>query len=204
MKKFEQQLIQGIQSGDKSAFDMLFRSYYSTLVFIASDILRDKPSAEEAVQDVFVKLWKTGSTLSIDTSLSSYLTTMVRNRCIDYLRANERRIKTVSIENPDIQIKLHEMGMEASFEEELFPNSLEIAIQQALEKLPPQCRQIFELNRFDGYSPKEIAEQLNISVSTVKTQVARAVQKLKKVVGETGETGETGEIGEIGETGETG
>ena len=181
MQKFEQQLIQGILSKDKSAFDMLFRSYYSALVFIASDILRDRPSAEEAVQDVFVKLWKTGSTLSINTSLSSYLTTMVRNRCIDYLRANERRIKTVSIENPDIQIKLHELGMETSFEEELFPDSLEIAIKQALEKLPPQCRQIFELNRFDGLSTKEISEKLNISVSTVKTQIARALKKLQAV-----------------------
>jgi RNA polymerase sigma-70 factor (ECF subfamily) len=83
MRKIEQQLIQGLLSKDRSAFDLLFRSYYSALVFIAIDILRNRQLAEEAVQDVFVKLWKTGSNISINTSLVSYLTAMVRNRCID-------------------------------------------------------------------------------------------------------------------------
>ena len=182
MKKIEQQLIQGILSKDKSAFDMLFRSYYSPLMLIASDILRNRQLAEEAVQDVFVKLWKMGPGLSIDSSLSAYLTKMVRNRCIDYLRANERRIKTVSIENREVQLKLHEYGMNDSFEEELYSDSLEIALKQAIDQLPSQCRQIFVLNRFDGLSTKEISEKLNISVSTVKTQITRALQKMKEAV----------------------
>ena len=181
MSKVEKQLLQGLLSGDKNTFDLLVRTYYSTLLFVANDILSDMQSAEEVVQDVFVKLWKIGSTLSIDTSLSSYLTTMVRNLCIDYLRAKERRIKTVSIDDPDVQLKLHELGMEASFDEELFPDSLEIAMQKAIDQLSPQCRQIFILNRFEGYSPKEIAEKLQISVSTVKTQISRALNKLKEV-----------------------
>jgi RNA polymerase sigma-70 factor (ECF subfamily) len=180
MRKVEQQLIQGILSKDKGAFDMLFRSYYSTLVFVASDMLNNRQLAEEAVQDVFVKLWRSGANLSIDVSLGSYLTRMVRNRSIDYLRANERQIKTVSIENREIQIKLHDLGMDASVEEDLFSENLENAIEQAIEQLPAQCRQIFVLNRFDGFSHKEIAGQLNISVSTVKTQITRALQKLKE------------------------
>ena len=184
MKKVEQQLIRGLLSGDKSAFDMVFRTYYDTLLFVASSILSDWQLAEEVVQDVFVKLWKTASNLTINISLSSYLTAMVRNHCIDYLRANERRIKTVSIENPEVQLKLHELGMEASFDEELFSDELEIALTQAIEQLPTQCRQIFELNRFDGYSPKEISEKLQVSISTVKTQIARALKKLKEVVAE--------------------
>jgi len=182
MRQVEQQIIQGIISGDKGAFDMLFRAYYSAMVYIASGILRDRQLAEEAVQDVFVKLWKNASKLSIDTSPGSYMTAMVRNRCIDYLRMDEHRIKTLSIDDPDVQLKLHELGMETSFEEELFSNSLEIALKQAIEQLPPQCRQIFVLSRFDGLSTKEIAEKLNISVSTVKTQIARALKKMREAV----------------------
>ena len=182
MQKVEQQLINGLLSKDEGAFEILFRSYYGALLFIATDILRDRQLAEEAVQDVFIKLWKTGSTLSINSSLNSYLTTMVRNRCIDYLRAGERRIKTVSIENPDVQLKLHELGIEDTFEEELFPDSSEIALKRALEELPPQCRQIFVLSRFDELSNKEISEKLQISVSTVKTQIARALKKLKEAI----------------------
>jgi len=180
MRKLEQQLIQGILSKDEHAFDILFRSYYSTLVFVASDVLHNRQLAEEVVQDVFVKLWESGSNLSINVSLGSYLTGMVRNRSIDYIRANQRRIKTVSIENCDIQLKLHELGMDASIEEDLFSDALENALNQAIDELPAQCRQIFMLNRFDGLSNKEIAEQLHISVSTVKTQITRALQKLKE------------------------
>jgi len=176
--KDTQQLIQGILSKDKSAFDTLFKSYYGKLVFIANSILYDKQLSEEAVQDVFVKLWKTAPNLTFETSLGAYLTKMTHNRCIDYLRANERRIKTVSIEDREIQAKLHELG-NLSFEDELFSDSLEIALKQTMERLPPQCKQIFILNRFDGYSPKEISEQLQISVSTVKTQITRALQKLR-------------------------
>ena len=182
MRKIEQQLIQGLLSKDKGAFDMLFRSYYEPLLFVATGILRDRQLAEEAVQDVFVKLWKTEANISINISLESYLTTMVRNRCIDYLRANQRRIKTVSMENQEVKAKLHELATEATFEEEMFSDSLEIAVKKALEKLPPQCRQIFELSRFDGMTNKEISEKLKISVSTVKTQITRALQKMREAI----------------------
>ena len=178
MRKVEQQLIQRILSKDRSAFDTLFQSYYSTLVFIATDILCNRQIAEEVVQDVFIKLWKRGSNLSIDISLSSYLTTMVRNRSIDYLRANEHKIKTISIESHEARLQLHCLGV--SFEEELFSDAKDIAMKRAIEQLPPQCRKIFTLNRFDGLSHKEISEKLNISVSTVKTQITRALQKLKE------------------------
>ncbi len=182
MQKLEQQLINDILSGDKNAFELLFKTYYSSLVLIAKDILWDSRLAEETVQDVFVKLWKNANDLSINTSLSSYLVSMVRNRSIDYLRAKARQIKTVSIENWEIQAKLHDLGIGATFDEELFPAPLEIALKQALEQLPPQCKQIFVLNRFDGYTPKEISKMLDISTSTVKTQITRALLKLKETI----------------------
>ena len=176
--KDKQQRIQGILSEDKNAFDTLFKSYYGKLVLIANSILHDKQLSEEAVQDVFVKLWEMAPNLTIEKSVGTYLAKMVHNRSIDYLRANERRIQTVSIEDREIQAKLHELG-HISFEDELFSDHLEVALKQALEQLPPQCRQIFILNRFDGYSPREISEILQVSVSTVKTQITRALQKLK-------------------------
>ena len=181
IRKVEQQLIEGILSKDKSAFDMLFRSYYSALVRIACDIVNDKQVAEEVVQDTFVKLWESGSDLTINSLLSAYLVKMVRNRSIDYLRAAARELKTISIDHPEVQAQLHEMGMEATFEDELFATPLEMALQQGIEQLPPQCKRIFKLNRFDGYSHKEIADELQISVSAVKTQIARALQKMTAI-----------------------
>ena len=179
MQNIEQQLIERLASGDETVFNMLFKAYYGTMVYLANDIVHDTGLAEEVVQDVFVKLWESRAGISINSSLSAYLVKMVRNRSIDCLRANARQIKTVSIDSPEVQVKLHEIGMDTTFEEELFSTSLEIAFQHALKQLPPQCRRIFLLNRFDGHSPAEIADMLQISVSTVKTQITRALQKLK-------------------------
>ena len=182
MRMIEQQMIQGLLSKDKSAFDKLYRLYYNALTCIANDVLSDNQLAEEAVQDVFIKLWQTGANLSIETSLSAYLIRMVRNRCIDYLRENERRIKTVSIENQEIQLQLHQYGMDHTVDEELFADDLEIIIKRTIMQLPTQCRQIFTFSRFEGLTPKEIADKMQISVSTVKTQITRALVKLKEAV----------------------
>ena len=180
MQKVEQQLIQGLLSKDKGSFDMLFRSYYGVLVRIACDMLGDKQSAEDVVQETFIKLWDSGPDLTINSSLSAYLLKMVRNRCIDFLRAKTRE-KTISIDHPEVQAQLHEIGIEKAFDEELFSTPLEIVLQQAIDQLPPQCKLIFTLNRFDGCSHKEIAEKLQISVSTVKTQILRALKKITTV-----------------------
>ena len=182
MQKLEQQLIKGLIAKDKSAFDMLFRAYYGSLVIIANDILHNSGLAEEVVQDVFVKIWKLGSGLSVNSSISAYLIRMVRNRSIDYLRSESRQVRTVSIDGLDVQEKLHQLGMNTTIDDEVFTNYMEIAINQALEQLPPQCKQIFILNRFDGYSPKEISQMLEVSISTVKTQISRALHKIKEII----------------------
>ena len=169
-------------SKDRGAFDTLFRAYYSSLVIIANDILNDNRLAEEVVQDVFVKIWKIGSELSIITSLNSYLIRMVRNRSIDYLRIKTRQPKTVSIDSLDVQEKLHELGISTTMDDELFSDSMEVILKRTIEQLPSQCNRIFILNRFDGYTPKEISQKLGISVSTVKTQISRALLRLKDAI----------------------
>ena len=181
MRKIEQQLIQGLLSKDRGSFDLLFRSYYVNLVRIASDILGDKQLAEDVVQETFIKLWESGSDLTINSSLSAYLIKMVRNRCIDFLRAKMRDLNTISLEHPDVQAHLHEMGLATDLDVELFATPLEIALHKGIEQLPPQCKKIFTLNRFDGISHKEIADKLQISENTVKTQIARALKKMTAI-----------------------
>jgi RNA polymerase sigma-70 factor (ECF subfamily) len=182
MRQIEQHLIQGIISKDKTAFDLLFRIYYSTFVYVSYDMLHDMKLAEDVVQDVFVKLWITGPNLSINTSLGAYLTGAVKNRCIDCLRAKNRRVETIPIENIEVQQKLHNLGTELSFDDNLFSSPVEIALNRALDQLSPRCRQIFVLNRFEGFSPGEIAEKMHISVNTVKVYITRALHKVKEAV----------------------
>lgn len=180
MKELEQQLIWKIQSGDRLAFELLFKTYYKSLVYIADSILQDWVSAEEVVQDVFVKLWKSRNNILIDRSLYSYLVIMTRNRSIDYIRDKERKIKTLSLDDEDIRIKLLNLESALSIEEEYSVQTMENErLKQALEQLPLQCRQIFLLSRIEEYSYSEIAKKMQISISTVKTQMSRALQKLR-------------------------
>lgn len=183
MHELEQQLISKVQSGDRSAFEMLFKTYYKPLVYIAESILHDGALAEEVVQDVFVKIWKAGNTLSIEKSLYSYLTGMARNRSVDYIRNRERSIKTVSMDDEEIRIKLLYLESDSIAEGDIPLQSPELdRVKQAIEQLPTQCKQIFLLSRIEDYSYSEIAEKMQISVSTVKTQMGRAMQKLKNLL----------------------
>jgi RNA polymerase sigma-70 factor (ECF subfamily) len=184
MRELEQKLLKELVSGDRHAFDVLFRTYYSQLFFIARDILLDSNVAEEIVQDVFVKIWESSATLSVSHSLKAYLAGMTRNRCIDYLRNQKttKHITTISLDDINVRSQLLNLESDTFIREELFTDPVENALRKAIDELAPQCRQIFTLNRFEGYSCQQIAEMLNLSVSTVKTQVARALQKLKEEV----------------------
>ncbi|MDR1719883.1 MAG: RNA polymerase sigma-70 factor [Dysgonamonadaceae bacterium] len=167
---------------DKNYFEELFRTYYSQLFFIAKGILLDEGVAEEIVQDVFIKIWESGGLPKIDGSLKAYLAVMTRNHCIDYLRRQNsaKHLQTVSLDNRNVRAALLDVESDDFIREELFADPVVSALRRAINELPAQCQQIFRLSRFEGYSHAQIAEMLNISVSTVKTQLSRALQKLRK------------------------
>lgn len=169
----EAEIIKRIRSNDVDAFSAIFRCYYEPLSFFAGRYLHDLQAAEGIVQDVFVRLWESRESLSIHTSLKSYLYASVRNACLNFIKREnftvsidrgEERIDT-SVSQPDVQAE---------------SNELSEAIEQAIGKLAPKCRQIFTMAKYDGLSYEEIAEVLDISINTVKTQLKRALKSLGK------------------------
>jgi RNA polymerase sigma-70 factor (ECF subfamily) len=105
--------------------------------------------------------------------VKSYLYTAVRNHSLNYLKQNKRALST--------SFDSHERDQFAvSPEETLTEKEMHDAIQEAIHKLPPQCRQIYLMKRYDYLKYTEIAEILNISINTVKTQMKRALKSLSK------------------------
>jgi len=171
----ELELLRRIRDGDVDAFSSLFRRYYEPLCFFAVRYLHDAQSAEGIVQDFFVRLWESRAALSIQSSLKSYLYASVRNACLNQIRHedfstsfdDEAERPDTGAMKPDIQVESAELAD---------------ALERAMNALAPRCRQIFTMAKFDGLSYQEIAEILNISINTVKTQLQRALKTLSKTL----------------------
>ncbi len=131
-------------------------------------------TAKEIVHTVFLNLWEKKSTLDPGSSVKSYLFTSVRNRCLNYLRDQRKFKKDVLF---DITV---EMATAESSSVHLETAELQQQIDEALDHLPEKCRQVFELNRFEGLKYKDIAETLGISVKTVEAQMSKALKILRE------------------------
>jgi RNA polymerase sigma-70 factor (ECF subfamily) len=165
-----------IQSGDVVAFSSLFKNHYSPLYQFAGRYVKDAQTAENIVQNVFVDLWTKKEKLEIKISLKSYLYQMVRNQALNFLN-NEKRL--ISIENGQSLPENLAISPEEKFEAE----ELSVMVHRAIDTLPSQCRQVYLMKRYDQLKYTEIAEMLNISVNTVKTQMKRALKSLQERLG---------------------
>lgn len=161
-----------LRSGDEAAFEAVFRLWYEPLCGYASRLTDgDLDEAEDLVQQVFVKLWERREQLDIVWSLKSYLYKTVHNAALNRLRAAKTRSKYLdyNAEHLEQQHTPHEFAA----------GELAERLQKALGKLPPQCRHIFELSRFEELKYREIADQLGISIKTVETQMGKALRLLR-------------------------
>lgn len=165
--------VKGIRSSDPAAFASLFRKYYEPLFYFALRFVKDSQTAENIVQDVFVKLWEKREERHIKSSVKSYLYTAVKNHSLNYIK---REKSMVSVE----EVSVNQTDEIQSPEESLIENEIMEAVQGAIEKLPQQCRCVYQMKRYDGMTYSEIAEILNVSINTVKTQMKRALKSLHK------------------------
>ena len=164
-----------IRSSDTDAFSFLFKKYYESLYRFAGRFVRDPQTAENIVQDVFVKIWSNREQLIIQSNVKSYLYRAVTNHALNLLK-RERRMTGTEDESDyrDNSVKTPE--------EELIDREMFAAVHRAIDKLPAQCRRIYLMHRYDDLKYSEIAEILGISINTVKTQMRRAFISLKKFV----------------------
>jgi len=168
----------------RTEFENIYVAHYSRMKRFAQEYVIREEDAENIVQDVFLDLWEQNLLLLSHTNLFAYLFTAVKNRCIDFLRHKTIVQKTTDKLQDDymkaLQIKFQSLE---AFDEQLFSEpDIETVIQNAIESLPQKCREIFILNKIEGKKQKIIAQELNISINTVESQMAIAYKKLKEVL----------------------
>lgn len=163
-------------SGETSAFELLFRTYYPQLVRYATTITDDRESAEEIVQDLFYRLWRDREKLMIGTSVTGYLYRSVYNRAIkfiDHQKIKRRYITTMTEREDESPVTPYQETVSAELSE---------IIARTIENMPDRCAEIFCLNRFEGLKYREIADRLSISIKTVEANMGKALREFRKVI----------------------
>ncbi len=181
MHQLEKHILENIRKSDVKAFESLFRSYFAQLSNYAGEILKDAHMGEEIAEEVFVKFWEQREHLKIDVSIRAYLFKSTYNQCINYLKHQKVKEKYQLFFMHHICPRNFEAGFSMDYPlSAVLTKEIEHLAEKAIERLPKQCREIFILSRYEEMKNDQIAEKLGISVSTVKTQISRALVKIKK------------------------
>jgi RNA polymerase sigma-70 factor (ECF subfamily) len=183
MNVLEKTLVDSLKKGNHKSFELVFKTYYSRLCTYAFDYTKQLETAEDIVKDFFLDFWQNREKITIKTSMSGYLFRSVHNACINYLEREKRKNKTLLVEDITVvELKIRQPLSPDYPVGNILAKELEEQINLQIEKLPPQCREIFILSRFEGLSHKKISEKLNISENTVKVQIFRALKKIKEAL----------------------
>ena len=173
MESKEKYIIEGLRSGRESAYRQLFDQYYQKLVVFAYKYLEDLESARDIVQEFYLYLYESRHSISIQISLKSYLYTAVKNRCLNQVKHEQVKEKHRNMRRSEENVSGPDL------EEIMDAVELEARVYEIVSKLPDKCRQIYIMSRVDGKRNREIADELNLSVRTVETQISKALKSLK-------------------------
>ena len=169
----EEEAYIALVSGNERGLDFFFNRYYSPLLFYSTSITNNHSVAQEIASDAFVKLWRAKGTIEEWRKIKFLLYRIVYNASIDYIR-EQKTLRRNSKDLLQITERSEKAVLDKLIEVETY-NYLYLLLQN----LPPRSRQIFQMFYFQKKAIKEIAQELGISVNTVKTQKLRAIQMLK-------------------------
>ncbi len=178
----DERLIARVVEGDRSAFEMLYDRYTSTVFGLALKMLGDREVAEDAVQEIFWRVWRRLGSFDRSRAFAPWLFGIAHNYCIDELR--RRKVRPQSVYEDDENPILSEIADEADVGESALLAEQGRLVRSALEQLPEEQRQTLLLAYFGGLTQQEIAAKLGNPLGTVKTRMRLGLQKLRAVLQE--------------------
>jgi RNA polymerase sigma-70 factor (ECF subfamily) len=170
-------LMEQVKRGSKKAFDELVLLYRKSAVGFAYRLTKDSYLSEDIVQESFAAIYINRSTYKPKSSFKAFLFAVVRNRCIDYFRKNNKIVST-DYDEMDIPSEEFSAYQIIEFEQKL------IYAKKLLNKLNAEYRTAFYLCEYEGFSYKEISEVMSKSLPQVKVIIHRARNKIKKYIKE--------------------
>jgi RNA polymerase sigma-70 factor (family 1) len=169
----DEMLMELVQSGDRNAYNILFRRYYKDLYAFAYRYFRSKPHAEDAVQDIFVMLWEKRNRFDEKKSLRGFLYTSLKNHILNTIRKKNRELldafeeETAAINDSD---EIQETSPDSDLIRQIF---------KGIHSLSDRKQEIFCRKVLDGCNNEQVASQLSISTNTVKVHYNRSLKILR-------------------------
>ena len=169
----ERELVLRLIDGDEDAFCQLYAAYKNRLLYYAMKFVKSRDFAEDIFQDAFTVIWQSRRFINPDTSFSSFLYTIVRNRVLNQIRDMEHEDKLKET------ILAQAVDYTDDTKNNILLNDLKEIISKALEQLTPRQREVFEMSREAQLSHKEIAEALGVSVNTVQEHISSSLKIIR-------------------------
>lgn len=172
-KAINKLLVIELMEGNEKAFNELFNMFYNDVYAYSLSMLKNEVLAEEIVQDVFLNIWLHRDRLNYDLSFKSYVFTITRNLTFNLISkvANSNKLKE--------EVFYSSQKSYSPIEDSIAEADYDVIKNMAIEQLPPKRRLIFEMSRNKEMSYEEISKELNISVSTVKGQMSKALAEIR-------------------------
>ena len=175
--KSDKEYIECLKNDDFSALDALFRKYSGSLYAFALSLTRNPFAAEEVTQLVFLKVWEKRSKINEFLSFKSFLFSVAYNETISWLRKENSEKRRIGNYTQYIDSITNETEQLVEF------RSLELIAENLIAEMPEKRKEIFRMSREQGFSNKEIADKLNISIKTVENQITSALKFLREHLG---------------------
>lgn len=169
-------VLKELRNQNKSVYKNVFNHFYKGLVLYANNFLYDQQASEDVVQEVFISLWENAKNIEIKSSLKAYLYAMVRNKCLNYLKSVKITDDLNVIDLNSILVLDEDLDLISEEEKTILYNH----ILKIIDTFPESMQQVFKLKFIENYKYEEIADELGISVNTVKTQLKRAKMKISE------------------------
>lgn len=173
-------LLRKIKKGDEAAFKVIYNTYVSRLYYFIYEYVPYDDLVENIIQDTLMTLWEKKGDLNDDTNFGAYLYTVAKNNCLLKLRDKkyQRRIfESTDLSQLDVNANMDALGILDT--STLIFSEIDSIIDNTLKGLPPQCKNVFQLSRFESKKNKEIAEELGISVKAVEGHITKALKLFK-------------------------
>lgn len=179
----EKPVIEQVKQGNRQAFNRLFNRYYRPLIGYASMFLPAE-EADDVVQEVFLNVWLHRERLDESQSIRGYLLRSVYNTSLNTLKRGNRSVHYSSVSEMELQQLRHDFFDPDRCEvlQSLYNSDIRKDIEQAIDRLPQRCREVFILSYLEGVASKEISHRLGISLSTVDNHIYAALKQLREML----------------------
>jgi RNA polymerase sigma-70 factor (ECF subfamily) len=181
MKDEDEYMYKAIRKGDLKAFERFYKKYQPRLFVYGIGILKDEDATKDLVQEAFISFWENMEHILTDYSVTAYLFKIFHGKCTKYLR-NKAIVTDFShlseLKMQEIEISYY--NLDNNIMGSIFMHDVEKLYENALEKLPEKCREIFVMSNQEELRNAEIATKLGLSVRTVENQIYKAIHIVRE------------------------